>query len=744
MKLNSPALWAPLMSIALVVWFVWTDTKRVSPGPLSAAHAQDKERIDEHNCEVCHGPDTNDRAEMAKACEKCHEEIGQEIAEKRGLHGHLPGDAEHCGNCHSEHHGPQFLMVSQASFLRAGIDDVVNFDHAGLDYQLSGIHLTLDCLKCHENSDAVLLEKGKQRFIGKSQKCETCHKDPHDGRLPDCRGCHGQERPFLEAPLYKHTDQFPLAGAHSGVSCVKCHEKIGPSSIESDDEAKRKGNMVVRACAVCHKSPHGEPFLAAALAELKVARDPSCESCHPLTAKTFKREGSTFKKEWHSFSGFALVVPHDKQECRECHKEGLEYKDAHPNRTLENCAVCHADPHKGQFGERTCRQCHAYEVWKPSLYGVPEHAKSAFPLEQTHATTKCNDCHLETDGVRRYAKNKKECVDCHADAHPQVFPKAKGCQECHQADTFASAQKNFDHLKWTGFAVDFAHEKAGCEACHIKLKEPEPTTKRVFGRVEAHPSAKAAQCVNCHSDSHRGFFKDSKDCDECHGTELFEKAKEKFDHPARTGFTLVGAHQTRECTICHVPTAEKNANGRRFGFVKVDAATAQGACTSCHTDVHKDTFKEPSKNCLDCHTQVAWIDRRENFDHLRWTGFELGGRHKDAGCQACHSPLPAGDPSGRRFDRAPGSECSSCHKDPHVGQFVVDGATTCTRCHVVATDFHKTIFDHQRDSRFPLDASHKNVACAGCHFSWPLQGGGNAVRYKPLGILCGDCHDTRR
>ncbi|MBK7644750.1 MAG: hypothetical protein IPJ19_17195 [Planctomycetes bacterium] len=743
MKLNKPAVWAPLLSLALVLWFVWQDSARVSPGPLSAAHAQDPD-ISERNCEICHGEDTNDRAEMAQACWKCHEDIDKDISGKRGLHGRMPGDVQRCGSCHSEHHGPQFQMVSQASFLRAGVEDVANFDHAGLSYELTGKHLTLECQKCHENSDVPVLEKGKSRFLGKSQKCETCHKDPHDGRLPDCKNCHGEERPFLEAPLYKHTEQFPLTGAHSGVTCVKCHEKIGPSSIEADGEANRKGDLKVRACAVCHESPHGDAFLNAALAQLKLVRDASCERCHPLTAKTFKREGASFEKEWHAFSGFALVPPHEKQECRECHKEGLEYKQAHPGRTLENCAVCHEDIHKGQFGERKCRDCHAYEAWKPSLYDVAMHAKSAFPLEQTHATTKCNDCHLEQDGLRRYVETKKECVACHADAHPDQFPKASGCQECHQADNFASAQKSFDHGKWTGFVVDKAHEKAGCESCHLPLAAAEPETKRRFGRIAVHAPATASQCVNCHTDAHRGFFKQSKDCDECHGTQSFSEAKEKFEHAERTGFTLVGSHQTKDCTVCHVPTPEKNANGRSFGFSKVDAATAQGACTSCHTDVHKDSFKEPSKNCLDCHTQVEWTDGRESFEHLRWTGFDVEGRHKDAGCQACHTPLAQGDPSGRRFARALGRECSSCHKDPHVGQFATQGKTTCTRCHVVATDFHNTLFDHQRDSRFPLDETHKKVACAGCHFSWPLQGGGSAVRYKPLGILCGDCHDTRR
>ena len=43
----------------------------------------------------------------------------------------------------------------------------------------------------------------------------------------------GSLRGKLELP-------FPLTGAHSGVTCVKCHEKIGPTSIEADQGSIRR------------------------------------------------------------------------------------------------------------------------------------------------------------------------------------------------------------------------------------------------------------------------------------------------------------------------------------------------------------------------------------------------------------------------------------------------------------------------------------------------------------------------
>jgi hypothetical protein len=30
-----------------------------------------------------------------------------------------------------------------------------------------------------------------------------------------------------------------------------------------------------------------------------------------------------------------------------------------------------------------------------------------------------------------------------------------------------------------------------------------------------------------------------------------------------------------------------------------------------------------------------------------------------------------------------------------------------------------------------------------CHIPWPLPDGGEAVRYRPLGTTCADCHGNR-
>jgi mono/diheme cytochrome c family protein len=64
----------------------------------------------------------------------------------------------------------------------------------------------------------------------------------------------------------------------------------------------------------------------------------------------------------------------------------------------------------------------------------------------------------------------------------------------------------------------------------------------------------------------------------------------------------------------------------------------------------------------------------------------------------------------------------------------------CARCHADTGSFATLAFEHDRDSRFKLDAQHVKLACAACHR--PTEGGRGAsvVRYKPLGVECIDCH----
>ena len=75
------------------------------------------------------------------------------------------------------------------------------------------------------------------------------------------------------------------------------------------------------------------------------------------------------------------------------------------------------------------------------------------------------------------------------------------------------------------------------------------------------------------------------------------------------------------------------------------------------------------------------------------------------------------------------------------GQFSESAGKDCQRCHSTPADWTAPGFDHDRDSRFPLDGDHDDVPCASCHPTLPHPDGSTFVQYRPLGRECQDCHE---
>src|SRR6516162_5228391 len=103
-----------------------------------------------------------------------------------------------------------------------------------------------------------------------------------------------------------------------------------------------------------------------------------------------------------------------------------------------NCTDCHKDIHNGQFAARPqkgeCSECHKVEGWKPSTFGVKEHATSKYPLEGKHAKVECDKCHTPRGKETIYKVKFATCTDCHKDAHDGQFAKApfeNRCESCH-------------------------------------------------------------------------------------------------------------------------------------------------------------------------------------------------------------------------------------------------------------------------------------------------------------------------
>lgn len=133
--------------------------------------------------------------------------------------------------------------------------------------------------------------------------------------------------------------------------------------------------------------------------------------------------------------------------------------------------------------------------------------------------------------------------------------------------------------------------------------------------------------------------------------------------PALTGCggeEVVAVRPAQDCSECHSPLRHPG----RFSALR-----------------HEATFGGERFGCLDCHG--------DPFDH-GGTGFALLGRHRSAGCSACHRGVT--DLDG--FADAPRS-CHGCHSGDDAD------APACSVCHPDAPD------------------SFVSYTCYGCH---PLGG----------------------
>ena len=117
------------------------------------------------------------------------------------------------------------------------------------------------------------------------------------------------------------------------------------------------------------------------------------------------------------------------------------------------------------------------------------------------------------------------------------------------------------------------------------------------------------------------------------------------------------------------------------------------------------------------------------FRHDELASFPLTGRHRDVACSECHE---RGDVRGRAavVFRGLGRDCAACHADPHGGS---TSSVDCASCHSTAAWVGDAVtFDHQRVERFPLDATHRALACGACHAS--------GQTFAADGVQCADCH----
>lgn len=237
---------------------------------------------------------------------------------------------------------------------------------------------------------------------------------------------------------------------------------------------------------------------------------------------------------------------------------------------------------------------------------------------------------------------------------------------------------------------------AKCLDCHQILNE------RIKAGKGLHANPEFKNCIQCHNEHHGRAYK----------LVYWKTGQDNFDHQ-KTGYTLEGAHVKLKCRDCHKADhiAEKALFREKQKRLDHTFLGLQQACLSCHHDEHRAQL---GNDCRKCHNLDAWKPVPK-FDHDN-AKFRLTGKHEKVECVKCHPArtLPAvpGDKDYLKFTGLKFSNCTSCHKDQHTGQFGKD----CRRCH--NTGGWKKVayanFDHDK-TNFPLVGLHKKVECESCH-----------------------------
>ena len=636
-SVSFPPLWS--CAAALLLWcLAWPGAAgaQISPGPLSRAH---QFLGGATQCTSCH----KIAGQAAFKCLECHGEIAQRLAAGRGLHAtyvKAPGGQD-CVHCHSEHNGEDFSLTRWNPSPQA-------FDHSKTGYPLEGKHAGLACNRCHtaahvaaSERTAIKMKDLSRTFLGVPRACATCHQDPHQGRLgQECQQCHN-ESDWKAASRFDHSKtRFPLTGLHAQVPCQKCH---APGA---DGQVKYTGMAFAR-CEDCHSDPHHATMQG------------SCQSCHNTRGWKAVSMQAVNEKFDHSRTAYPLRGKHAELRCDQCHATG----DFKQPIAFQKCADCHQpDPHGGQFLKRAdggdCASCHTVEGFKPSLFGVAQHAKSAYPLEGKHAGVTCDKCHTPAGRATVYKVKFAQCTDCHRDEHRGQFaaaPHFNRCQDCHSVQAYRPAIYALAQHKKTRFPLVGAHIAVACGDCHKSTTTAGLKNAALYRFDDL-------SCTGCHSDPHHGQFAQRTQarrangspvgCEACHAVTTWRDLT-AFDH-ATTSYPLVGAHRAVACADCHRPP------NLEVGLMNVDFHGASHVCEECHEDPHGKQFaRDGVTRCAECHDTGRW--KPSLFDHDKRTQFPLTGAHKGVRCARCHADVRQVEGRSVLFYMPTPKECAACH-----------------------------------------------------------------------------------
>lgn len=694
--------------------------------PLTGAHTnpdcfachQDNYNNTPNQCVGCHLPDYNqttnpphESSQFGTDCESCHTNIawtpatfdhdGQFFPIYSGKHN---GEWTSCTECHTtpgnyamfscidchEHNKPDtddehngvggYLYESQACFeCHPTGDGEGGFNHNTSDFPLTGAHLTVDCISCHENG-----------YSGTSTICADCHTVDYNqtsnpnhlliGISNECLICHTTAPEWKPALFPVHNEYYEIAGAHIAIAndCFTCH----------NGDYNNTPNL----CFGCHATDYNQTNDP----NHEIAQFPTdCETCHSQNAW----EPSTFNHDGLYFPIYSGKHDGEWDQCSDCHNNPGNYE-------IFTCITCHQqgetdDEHDGvggyAYNSDACYSCHP-----DGTSNGFNHNATDFPLTGAHTTVDCILCH-----ENGYFGTSTICFDCHDNNYIEstnpnhtVIGIPNECVTCHTTNPGWSPATFPIHNNYYELTGGHATISEDCIACHEGDYNNTPTI-----------------CFTCHTNNYNQTSNPNHmvlniptECADCHTTNPDWNPATFSIH--NNYYFLDGAHTDADCFSCH--------DG--------DYNNTSSVCFDCHTDNYNESTNPnhvqlsiPTE-CADCHTtnpdwNPATFDIHNNY-------YVLDGAHTDADCFSCHN----GDYNNTS------SVCFDCHTDDYnqstnPNHVVLDIPNECADCHTTNPDWNPATFDIH-NNYYVLDGAHLAIECVTCHDG----------DYNNTSAGCFDCH----
>ncbi|MBC8413947.1 hypothetical protein H8E50_09810, partial [bacterium] len=449
-----------------------------------------------------------------------------------------------------------------------------------LNYYHSFIAGLNNCMKCHDLSEGV-----------SSEKCIACHSEIghrieqnigyHGGFTKRCNECHPDHEKIIVnvsgVNIFDHNNAlFSLDGKHRMVRCEKCHLKT-----EFNTGGKRFTYIgLPKSCVGCHINTH------------RTVSTDECTKCHTVQGwqiAEFDHDNKT---------GYVLAGLHRTTLCQKCHTPFKEKDKGHYYviKTSDGCISCHKDRHKQKLSQQ-CQQCHTIDGWKKLRF---THDSTRYPLKGRHASIKCDACHI---GEQYIGIESASCYACHKKS--SHLKTSSVCSVCHTERGWNKLVERWeidavDHSRYR-YALEGAHQKLRCEKCHMKQE------------IRTYTGMKFESCSSCHSDTHKGQFKDGK-CEVCHNQVNFKALI--FDHE-KSAFPLGGLHGKITCDKCHPANQYTGISSECRACHKRETDYYNGSlagypddlpyeksrlvqCVNCHP-VSGDKVKRKGELCIPCH-----------------------------------------------------------------------------------------------------------------------------------------------